>query len=99
MPANKKYLTKSPWLRLSKILAGTVGGYAVMLSFHLALCSVLPKGEVVATAFIMGYIMWSFLLLWAFVAKNVWRVWLTYILLTIIFLLPYLWSTTFNHGS
>ncbi|WDF67278.1 hypothetical protein PQ465_13290 [Sphingobacterium oryzagri] len=99
MPANKKYLTKSPWLRLSKILAGTVGGYAVMLSFHLALTTFLPKDEVVATAFILGYIMWSFLLLWAFIAKNVWRVWLTYIVLTIVFLLPYFLISTANHGS
>lgn len=86
-------------MRLSKILAGTVGGYAVMLSFHLALTTFLPKNEVVATAFILGYIMWSFLLLWAFIAKNVWRVWITYILLTLLFLLPYLLTTTFNHGS
>ncbi|GHE33032.1 hypothetical protein [Sphingobacterium griseoflavum] len=99
MPANKKYLTKSPWLRLCKILAGTVGGYAVMLSFHLALSSFLPKGEVVATAIILGYIMWSFLLLWAFVEKNVWRVWLTYVLLTVIFLLPYLLTSSFHYGS
>lgn len=99
MPANKKYLTKSPWLRLAKILAGTVGGYAVMLSFHLALTTVFPKNEVVATAFILGYILWSFLLLWAFVAKNVWRVWLTYIVLTIVFLLPYLLTSNIIHGS
>ncbi|WP_437920071.1 hypothetical protein [Sphingobacterium sp. LRF_L2] len=99
MPANKKYLTKSPWLRLAKILAGAVGGYAVMLSFHLALTSFLPKKEVIATAFILGYIIWAFLLLWAFIAKNVWRVWLTYILLTVLFLLPYLLNTNFNHGS
>lgn len=97
MPANKKYLTKSPWLRLVKILAGTVGGYAVMLSFHLSLTTFLPKNEVVATAFILGYIMWAFLLLWAFVAKNIWRVWLTYIVLTLLFLLPYLLTT--QHGS
>ncbi|TYP94152.1 hypothetical protein BC792_11320 [Sphingobacterium allocomposti] len=89
MPANKKYLTKSPWLRLAKILAGVVGGYAVMLSFHVALATFLPKNEVVATAFITGYIVWAFLLLWAFVARNVWRVWLTYALLTLVFLLPY----------
>lgn len=88
MPANKKYLTRSPWIRLSKILAGTVGGYTVMLSFHVLLTSFLPKDEVVITAFISGYILWAFLLLWAFIGKNVWRVWLVYILLTILFALP-----------
>ena len=52
MPANKKYLTKSPWLRLSKILAGVVGGYAVMFSFHLLLTKVFPKEQVIATSFL-----------------------------------------------
>jgi hypothetical protein len=99
MPANKKYLTKSPFLRLSKILAGTCGGYTVMISFHLALSTFLPKDAVVVTSFILGYVMWAFLLLWAFVAKNVWRVWLTYIVLTLLFLLPYLCTTNFNYGS
>jgi len=99
MPANKKYLTKSPWLRLSKILAGTIGGYTVMISFHLALATFLPKDVVVATSFILGYMMWAFLLLWAFVAKNVWRVWLTYLILTVLFLIPYLSITIFNYGS
>ncbi len=90
MPANKKYLTKSPWLRLSKILAGAAGGYAVMMSFHLLLASFLPREKVLATAFFSGYILWAFLLLWAFIARNVWHVWLTYILLTCLFALPYL---------
>lgn len=90
MPANKKYLTKSPWLRLSKILAGAAGGYAVMMSFHLLLASFLPREKVMITAFFSGYILWAFLLLWAFIARNVWQVWLTYILLTCLFALPYL---------
>lgn len=85
MPANKKYLTKSGWLRLSKILAGTLGGYSTMFSFHLLMTVFLPKENVVATAFFTGYILWAFLLLWAFVDKNVWRVWLTYLLATGVF--------------
>ncbi|MBE8719828.1 hypothetical protein [Sphingobacterium pedocola] len=89
MPANKKYLTKSPWLRLMKILAGTVGGYAVMLSFHTLLTCLMPKAEVIATAFFTGYLLWAILLLIAFVARNVWRVWLSYIVLTVLFMLPY----------
>jgi len=92
MPANKKYLTTSPWLRLSKIMAGTVGGYLVMISLHLLLTRVFPRENVVATAFFTGYILWAFLLLWAFVAKNVWQVWLTYAGLSLLFSLPYLIS-------
>lgn len=90
MPANKKYLTHSPWLRLSKILAGTAGGYAVMMSLHLLLATWLPREKVIVTAFFSGYILWALLLLWAFVARNVWQVWLTYIGLTGLFALPHL---------
>jgi hypothetical protein len=88
MPANTKYLTKSPWLRLAKITAGFAGGYAVMLSLHLLLAKVFPPQNVAATAFFTGYILWAFLLLWAFIAKNVWQVWLTYLGLTLLFSLP-----------
>jgi hypothetical protein len=90
MPANKKYLTKSPWLRLSKILAGVVGGYAVMFSFHLLLTKVFPKEQVIATSFFTGYILWALLLLLAFLIQNVWKVWGIYIGLTLIFSLPFL---------
>lgn len=90
MPANKKYLTQSPWMRLSKILAGTVGGYAVMFSFHLFLAAFLPQEKVVATSFLTGYLLWAFLLLYAFIARNVWIVWGIYIVCTAVFALPYL---------
>ena len=90
MPANKKYLTASPWLRLSKILAGTLGGYAVMLSFHLLLTGVFPRETVVVTSFITGYIIWAFLLLGAFLIPNVWKVWAGYLGLSLLFSLLYL---------
>ncbi|WP_400193274.1 hypothetical protein [Hymenobacter sp. B81] len=92
MPANPKYLTRSPWLRFSRILAGTVGGYAVMLSLHLLLTTVFPRENVLATAFFTGYILWALLLLGAFVARSVWKVWLSYAGLTLLFSLPYLIS-------
>ena len=89
MPANKKYLTTSPWLRFSKIMAGTVGGYAVMMSLHLLLTLIFPRENVLATAFFTGYILWAFLLLGAFVAKNVWKVWAVYLGLALLFAVPY----------
>jgi len=92
MPANKKHLTKSPWLRLAKILAGVVGGYTVMFSFHLLLARIFPQENVIATSFFTGYILWAILLLLAFLAKNVWKVWAAYIVLTVLFSLPYLIS-------
>lgn len=90
MPANKKYLTRSPWLRLAKILAGVVGGYAVMFSFHMLLAKVFPQENVIATSFFTGYILWAILLLVAFLAKNVWKIWAVYAALTLLFSLPYL---------
>lgn len=90
MPAKKKYLTKSPWLRTSKILAGAIGGYTVMFSLHLLLCKIFPREDVIVTSFFTGYILWAFLLLWAFLAQNVWKVWATYLGLTFLFSLPYL---------
>lgn len=88
MPANKKYLTKSPWLRLSKIVTGAVGGYSVALSFHLLLCDIFPQKEVIITSFITAYILWALLLLYAFIAKHIWKTGLLYIGLTLLFLLP-----------
>lgn len=89
MPANKKYLTKSPWIRLCRILLGTVGGYVIMISFHLLLVFIFPKENVIATAFISGYVLWAFLLLWAFLEPKLWRLVLTYILLIVLFSLAY----------
>ncbi len=85
MPANKKYLTKSPWLRLAKILIGSIGGYAVMFSFHLLICKVFPQRDVIVTSFITGYIIWSILLLLAFLSKSVWKIFTIYLVLTLIF--------------
>lgn len=99
MPANKKYLTKSPWLRLSKILAGSAGGYAVMMSLHVCLTAFFPKENVIITAYFTGYILWACLLLYAFIAQNVWKVWAIYILLTLVFSLPYLLNFNLHHGS
>lgn len=90
MPANPKYLTQSPWLRLVKIVVGFGGGYAVMLSLHLLLMRVFPPQNVAATAFITGYVLWALLLLWAFVARSVWRVGALYLSLTLLFSLPHL---------
>ncbi|MCU7695574.1 hypothetical protein ACFSPU_12365 [Haoranjiania flava] len=88
MPANKKYLTRSPWQRILKISAGFIGGYAVMISFHMLLAEFIDKKHIVITAAVTGYILWSLLLLLAFLAKNGWKVWGIYIALTMLFAAP-----------
>lgn len=90
MPANKKYLTKSPFERFLKITAGFIGGYCVMISFHHLFGYIFEPKYVVITAAITGYILWAVLLLLAFLAEKAWKIWLWYILLTVLFSLPIL---------
>jgi hypothetical protein len=89
MPANKKYLS-SPFQRFLKITAGFIGGYLVMISFHLLLTYLFDKKNVIITAGITGYFLWAILLLLAFLAKNGWKIWGVYLLLAILFYFPFL---------
>ena len=90
MPANKKYLTKSPFQRFLKITAGFIGGYFVMIAFHQLVGLVVAPKYVVMTAAFTGYILWAILMLVAFLAEKAWKVWLLYIALTLVFSLPML---------
>jgi len=89
MPANKKYLS-SPLQRFLKITAGFIGGYIVMLSFHVLLTNLLEKKDVVMTAGFTGYLLWAVLMLLAFLSKSGWKIWGIYLLLAAVFSLPYL---------
>ncbi|WP_293900746.1 MULTISPECIES: hypothetical protein [unclassified Sphingobacterium] len=88
MPANKKYLS-TPFQRFLKITAGFIGGYVVMLAFHVLVTHIFEKKDVVITACFTGYLLWAVLLLLAFLAKNGWKIWGIYLLLAAIFSLPY----------
>lgn len=87
MPANKKYLTTSPWERIAKITAGFIGGYLVSVSFHLALAVWLDHVNVIITMTYNGFILWAVLMILAFLAKNPWKLWGLYLLLTAVFYL------------
>jgi hypothetical protein len=89
MPANKKYLS-TPFQRFLKITAGFIGGYIVMLSFHVLLAAIFEKKDIVITAGFTGYLLWAVLMLFAFLAKNGWKIWGIYLLLAAVFSLPYL---------
>ena len=85
MPANKKHLS-SPGQRFLKITAGLLGGFAVTIFFHNALGSLLEeKGGLIITSAYTSFLLWAGLLVLAFMAKNGWKVWGIYILLTLIF--------------
>lgn len=90
MPANKKYLS-SPFQRFLKITAGFIGGYLVMISFHLLISVFVDKANMVVTASFTGYILWAVLLLVAFLSRNGWVIWGIYIVLCLLFSLPFLY--------
>ncbi|MFB9054906.1 hypothetical protein ACFFVB_17615 [Formosa undariae] len=85
MPANKKYLTTSPWQRFAKITAGILGGYLVSMSFHMALTSWISATNIIITSAFTGFILWATLMVVAFIAKNGWKIWGLYILTTLLF--------------
>lgn len=89
MPANKKYLS-SPLQRFLKITAGFIGGYGVMMAFHLLLTVFVDKKHIVMTAGVTGYILWAVLLLLAFLSKNGWKIWGLYLFIFILLAGPYL---------
>lgn len=89
MPANKKYLTKSPFQKFLKITAGFIGGYLVMISFHYLLGYIFEPKNVIITAAFTGWILWAILMLVAFLAKSAWKVWLLYLVLSALFFLPF----------
>lgn len=85
MPANPKYLTQSKWQRFAKISAAILGGYLVSISFHLALASWFDRKTIVITMVFSGFIVWVALMIVAFLARNGWRIWGVYLLLTALF--------------
>ncbi|QTE22612.1 hypothetical protein [Polaribacter cellanae] len=85
MPANKKHLTTSKWQRFLKFSAGFLGGYLVSMSLHMALAQWLNHVNVLITITFSGFILWVALFLLAFLAKNGWKVWGLYLLLTLFF--------------
>ncbi len=87
MPANKKYLS-APGQRVLKITAAFVGGYLVTLSFHQLLMQLFDAKTIAVTAFFSTYFLWCALMILSFLSKNGWKVWLWYILLTLLFALP-----------
>ena len=95
MPANPKYLTQSKGQRFAKITAAILGGYFVSVTFHLALACWLNRANVLITMAFTGFILWVALMVIAFLAKNGWKIWGIYLLITLFFsILIYLAKTT-----
>jgi hypothetical protein len=93
MPANKKYLSPNLLERWLKLSAGFIGGYAIVLSFFLFLSRIISPKDAVATAYLIGYIIWAVLLLVAILAKSGWKIWLIYFLVAALFAAGYFLTT------
>ena len=96
MPANPKYLTQSKWQRFAKITAAILGGYFVSVSFHLALAAWFNRADILITMAFSGFILWVVLMVTTFLAKNGWKIWGLYILLTLFFALFIYLGQTYN---
>jgi uncharacterized membrane protein YgdD (TMEM256/DUF423 family) len=92
MPANKKYLTKSPLHKTLKITAGIIGGWFLSFAFHQCLMLIFPKTDVYVSMHFMAYMVWVTLMIVAFLAKSGWRIWGWYILFGVILFSPYLYK-------
>jgi hypothetical protein len=85
MPANQKYLS-SKGQRALKITAALIGGYLVSGSFHVMLSSVKSAHEVIIlTSSFTFFIVWGGLMVLTFLARNGWKIWGLYLVLTLIF--------------
>ncbi|WP_405562177.1 hypothetical protein [Polaribacter sp. Asnod6-C07] len=97
MPANKKYLTKNSWQKFAKISAGIIGGYIITALFHLSLALWLPNHkEVLITSIYTFFILWGVLLIIPYLFKNGWKVWVIYILISILFYTIYFFGKQQN---
>ena len=84
MPANPKYLTSSLWQRFAKITAAILGGYMVTTALHLALATWVNKVDIIITSTFSSFILWAILMVLTFLAKNGWKIWGVYLLVTLI---------------
>ncbi|MDB0600749.1 hypothetical protein [Tenacibaculum maritimum] len=90
MPANSKYLNKSPWQQFAKISAGILGGYIITALLHMSLALWLPHPkEVLITSIYTYFIVWTVLLIVPFLFKNGWKAWGLYILISLFFYVLY----------
>lgn len=96
MPANPKYLNPSFWSRFSKITAAIIGGFMVSIFFHLAIASWFNHVGVIITSTYTSFILWAALMIFAFLAKNGWRIWAIYLLASAILAIIMFYGKSLN---
>ncbi|WP_057940158.1 hypothetical protein [Algoriphagus resistens] len=75
MPANKKYLSQSPWIKFGKLSAAIVGGLLASVSFHMALAIWTDRTVILPTAVYTAFIIWVGLMLVSYWVPRVWQAW------------------------
>ncbi len=65
------------WSVLSRCIAATAGGYAVVTLLHLAMIAVLPWDDYKALLFASqtGYLYYTGIIIWCFAARSAKRAW------------------------
>ncbi len=97
MPANKKYLNKSPWHQFAKISSGVLGGYIISALLHMCLPLWLPNSkEILITSVFTLFIAWGTLLIVPFLFKNGWKVWGLYLGILIVLYAAYYFGNQHN---
>ena len=81
MPANKKYLLKSPWARASKVIAAILGALMATVVIHIAAGLLWDRDLVLLSFWFTVPILWCFLIATVYWIKSPWKVWV--LLLTI----------------
>jgi len=85
MPANPKYLNKSPWQQGAKISAGLIGGYCISALLHMNLALLIPlHQEVLVTSTITLFLVWCTLIVIPYLFDNGWKAWGLYLIIIII---------------
>ena len=96
MPAHPKYLNTNFWSRFSKITAAILGSFMVTILLHLAIASWSDHVTVIITSTYSAFILWAVLMIFTFLAKNGWKVWAIYLLISVLLLIIIYYGKSLN---
>lgn len=85
MPANPKYLIKSPWAKAVKLVTAIVATYYTSLFFHLCLAIFTDATIVLNTMYYSHYFLWVTLSITVYLFKSAWKALLFYSVLAFAF--------------
>ncbi|MDO5968257.1 hypothetical protein Q4Q35_00415 [Flavivirga aquimarina] len=84
MPANKKYLIQSSWIKASKFLAAFLGSLFATMMAHIALSYIFDQRIVLVTALYSTLIIWPLLILVVYWIKKAWISWIIFLFIIIL---------------